>query len=437
MSKNMITPILIILSIITYLQSCDTTEPKIEENIFLQELDVAVTEAYLHISFESAKTRELALFRNGERVTDFICTQKDTVIADTALTQITNYKYKIKEYENSSVISESNIINLTTLAPTNHNIIWETHYFEEQISGTFWDVAIVNENNIWTVGEVYLPDSLGERDNQPYAAAHWEGNTWKMYKISYRSTSNPEIPAYPGPLFAIYALDENNIYSSSYANLLKYEDGQWRRKAFFWENTSFNGQVRKIWTENNDNIYCSGNNGAIYHVTNTGWQKIVSNTEYVIFDLWGYQNPITTKTEIICSASDQYEIDLSQLLKITDDTNVESINLNTKRTVVSAWTKSGAPIYICGDGIFSNKSGVWKEEDFGTNYFTNDVRGNALNDIFVIGDFGLIAHYNGIDWMVYNSRFTGGYTSLSVKENIIAISGNKDGKAIVTIGKRI
>ncbi len=116
--NNKMKKILLLLTILTlttaFLQNCDTTEPKIEENIILQKLDVAVTEAYLHISFE------------GERITDFICTQKDTVITDTALTQSTNYKYKINEYENNSVISESNNLSLSTLEPTSHDIIWET-----------------------------------------------------------------------------------------------------------------------------------------------------------------------------------------------------------------------------------------------------------------------------------------------------------------------
>ncbi len=164
--------LVVLLTLATlFLQNCDTTEPKIEKNILLQEMDVSVTEAYLHISFESAKTRELTLFRNGERIADFICTQKDTVITDTALTQNTNYQYKINEYENNSVISESNNLSLSTLEPTTHDFQWEEYTFGDYQS-FLYDAAIIEDSTekkeIWAVGEIYLKDKNGNYDAEPY-----------------------------------------------------------------------------------------------------------------------------------------------------------------------------------------------------------------------------------------------------------------------------
>ncbi|MBU2507700.1 MAG: glucosyl transferase, partial [Bacteroidetes bacterium] len=106
------------------------------------------------------------------------------------------------------------------------------------------------------------------------------------------------------------------------------------------------------------------------------------------------------------------------------------------RFAASVWTKKGFPIYVCGDGIFTNKSGTWREVNIGVNYFTNDVRGNGLNDLFIIGDFGLIAHFNGLDWRVYADVFNAGYKSLSVNDDMIAAVGQRSGNAIVTIGRR-
>jgi len=44
---------------------------------------------------------------------------------------------------------------------TSHNFTWQTWTFGEHSSSRLYDVAIINENNIWAVGEIYMKDSLG------------------------------------------------------------------------------------------------------------------------------------------------------------------------------------------------------------------------------------------------------------------------------------
>ena len=48
-----------------------------------------------------------------------------------------------------------------------------------------YDVAIIDENNIWAVGEIYLNDSLGQPDPTPYNAVHWDGISWNLKKIYF------------------------------------------------------------------------------------------------------------------------------------------------------------------------------------------------------------------------------------------------------------
>ncbi|PID56834.1 MAG: hypothetical protein CR986_09915, partial [Ignavibacteriae bacterium] len=167
--------ILLLLTTLTlttaFLQNCDTTEPKIEENILLQEIDVAVKEVYLHITFESAKRRTISLFRNNVKVEDIICTTKDTIVVDTALSKSTIYNYQVEEYNQSSTIGKSNTIELTTLAPTTHDFQWEEYTFGNYQS-FLYDVAIIEDSTgrkeIWAVGEIYLKDKNGNYDAEPY-----------------------------------------------------------------------------------------------------------------------------------------------------------------------------------------------------------------------------------------------------------------------------
>ena len=431
-----------LILVVFALASCTPTEPKIEKNITIREYDVAVMEAYIHLSFESKQKRNLQLYRDNNLIYNFVCNVKDTIIVDTALTESTRYKYVIKQVNRKTIIAESNEISIATLKPTSHNITWTVYDFEPQFSGgAFLDISVINENNIWAVGEFYLPDSIGNIDRERYAAAHWDGSKWNKMKVPYESTGNPNNPSYPGPLFSMYAVDENHIYACSYANLLEYRNDYWQRKAFFMKKLPYEWQVRRIWAENSNNIYCVGNNGAIFHVTNNGWQKIESNTTYYILDLCGYHNPLNDNLEILCAAttwglSDNKEG--NELLKITETDNVRHINIGTGRENSSVWTSKGYPVYVCGDGIFTNKTGKWKEVILGTHYYSNKINGSKLNDIFVVGAFGLVGHFNGKDWKVYNFATKYGFTFVSITKNTVAISGSdfSKNKAIIIIGKR-
>ncbi len=49
-----------------------------------------------------------------------------------------------------------------------------------------YDVAIIDENNIWAVGEIYMNDSLGNPDPKRYNAIHWDGTKLGINKnITY------------------------------------------------------------------------------------------------------------------------------------------------------------------------------------------------------------------------------------------------------------
>ena len=51
---------------------------------------------------------------------------------------------------------------------TSHNFTWQTWTFGEHSSSVLYDVVIIDENNIWAVGEIYLSDSLGQPDPHAY-----------------------------------------------------------------------------------------------------------------------------------------------------------------------------------------------------------------------------------------------------------------------------
>ena len=50
-----------------------------------------------------------------------------------------------------------------------------------------------------------------------------------------------------------------------------------------------------------------------------------------------------------------------------------------------------------------------------------------------MGDFGLVAHFNGVNWRVIDDPGFGKFLSLAYKGNIAVAVGEKNSNAIITI----
>ncbi|MFH1527705.1 MAG: glucosyl transferase, partial [Bacteroidota bacterium] len=199
-------------------------------------------------------------------------------------------------------------------------------------------------------------------------------------------------------------------------------------------------RVNAMWGTTSEDFYVVGNNGNIAHYdgspSGTGWKKIESGTSTDINDIWGIANKFTKQVEIYCAVSEFFEPKDKKILRISFNNKVDSIPWGPDRYVVTVWTATGFPIYAGGDGIFVNKRNEWKEVNLGVNYMSNQIRGYKLNDVFVVGHFGLFAHFNGSTWKVYKEVYNAIYGSLSVKNNLIVAVGERNGKGVITIGRR-
>jgi len=58
---------------------------------------------------------------------------------------------------------------------------------------------------------------------------------------------------------------------------------------------------------------------------------------------------------------------------------------------------------------------VWHEQPISLIY-TDRIRGVSANDVWVVGDFCIAAHFNGFSWREFQEvRFDGIYESVAVK----------------------
>ncbi len=149
--------------------SCNTTEPpqQNKSSLELTLADTSCTEAWIKLTTANINLpAEVNLKRtdadSSSKDEIFFISTADTILYVDSLLPNTNYKYQA-----SSIVHQvsSNLLNVTTMDTTSHNFTFQTWTFGGQAgSCTLYDVAIIDENDIWAVGEIYLLDSLGQPD---------------------------------------------------------------------------------------------------------------------------------------------------------------------------------------------------------------------------------------------------------------------------------
>ena len=139
---------------------CNTTEPDNRLEISVE--DVSCTEAWIKVTGETGN--EITLNRDGKEVERLTLKSSPQTIYDDSLLPNTNYQYQVSGIGNqeSPEGTSSNQLQVTTLDTTSHDFTFSSYTFGGQAgSCALYDVAIIDENNIWAVGEIYLLDSLG------------------------------------------------------------------------------------------------------------------------------------------------------------------------------------------------------------------------------------------------------------------------------------
>ncbi len=316
---------------------------------------------------------------------------------------------------------------------TSHDFVFEIDTFGNGSSSVLNDVCIIDENNIWAVGEIYVQGATGQSE-EVYNAVHWDGKQWNHVKVPVKDFGGLIATI---PLRTVLGFASNDVWVASSGSLIRWNGSFWSEKAFFVTDLTFNGQVLKMWGASGSNIYCVGRNGAIYHFDGSTWQKLVSGTTVDIQDIWGAGQTVLAVASLV-----NYGRALD-LLKIEGATVTKLDTAGLRIAESSLWFAPGKVYYIAGDGLFQ-KSGLaeqrWQFNAFQPSIYIDRIRANASNDIFVCGSFGFLAHYNGSTWKDYTGseapQFFSRYKGLSVKQDVVAAVGWMNDHAIIVRGKR-
>ena len=445
-------PILLLFFSSCFLFEDEKDKDKQNTNLTLSLHSAGVTTVNLNVNPEDSLAQFTFELTRDDSTVQTLSIQSDTLIKDTGLNPNTTYTYKGYWINGTERIGESETLTVTTMDTTSHNFTWEIDTLG--IYGSYLnDVWIVDENNIWVVGLIVLPDpdsSHNGTGRENYNAAHWDGNEWEFIKVMPPG-------GYVTPVRCIYYFNDNDIWFGK-GGLPIHWDGE----EFFQYhpgNSSHPGQpsIEAIWGTSSNNIYFVGHDGSIVYYNGVEFQEMESGTDIKLKNISGSPNGDNIYVTGFNDSDEWggYSIALSykgEWNTLREENHFyPTYGSDEFGLISSVWCTADTAYFMTYSGL-RTYSIITNEERLKINRYSMGASdrhiikfsGNSLNDIIFVGSFGHLIHFNGFSWRQMfglNNQYPNGQLSIwgmDYNENLVVAVGDLFDyeKAVIVKGKR-
>ncbi len=407
----------IAISFLLFVVACDTSEPPAggEPSVQFAAVDASCTEAWLEVKIlAGVPQRTVRIQRDSITIFHSTITASETLIVDEGLLPNRLYNYTL--LRSTGLGTERATTQITTLDTTSHNFTWQTVLLGDGSGSALYDVALINDTLAYAVGEIYLAD-----DPSAYNMARWNGTSWQLLRIRSTGPCSGGVD-YP-PLRAVWTFSSSNILFTDGGAVFRYDGSNSTIDCRM--NSLLSGAINRICGFAPNDVYLVGGGGTIVRYDGTAWLRIESGTTVELNDVWGGSNRSVGDNVVLVAASNKFSLGEKKLLRIHSDGIVDSLPWPMQdRRIHSVWFDAASRVYTAGGGVFEYRGGSsWREITSIPLIYTDRIRGDAPNNIFVVGDFGIAAHFNGVSWMTYPelSIPQGVYQSVAVRGRMIMI----------------
>ncbi len=400
-------------------------------SVLLTVEDALCTEVWLKLAFtDTSGARNFAVFRTGGSGTNQTLftgrlIAKDTTLVDTTAQPASKYTYAAYRLNGNTLVDWSSDLSVTTMPTTSHNFNWQIDTLGSGNSSYLKDVAIIDDNNIWAVGEIYLS---GETTR--YNAAVFNGSTWSIQRVPYYYQGQPVY----NPIQTVFAFAANDIWFAGNGVI------HWNGQQFVAMTIPLlvwgPYQINRIWGTSGSNLFIVGDGGSIARYDGSSWQKIESGTTLDIVDVWGNGDEVIAVGSKLLTNLDR------RILKINENTVATLSDSSIQQPLSCVWFSSSKQYYVAGSGIYTKHSlleDIWKgAASIVSQYYIFGMRGNAVNDIVAVGGLGECLHFDGVSWRSYqsNTGLYGNYEAVAIRNNLVVAVGAIGAEAVVAIGTR-
>lgn len=210
------------------------------------------------------------------------------------------------------------------------------------------------------------------------------------------------------------------------------------------------GVLTACWGTSSSDMFFVGNGGLIYHYNGTKFDTMTSNTTKNLGSVWGTSHNDVWATGYNSSTDESillhYDGNAWTEDQFSTSGKVKQYGIGT----VWACDSSGHSIaVIAGTKVFhKTDNGPWRPDtsDLGNSlgsgsYVGIGAFGGTATDIFAVGGWGFVAHWNGKTWKKYNQFFdysnsNYGAGGFSMNGNTACVIGIKSGASWVLVGQR-
>ncbi len=421
--------------------------PEDQPQINLTLEDTSCTEAWIKLTTANISLpAEVALKQDDSSIQNITLISSDTLLYVDSL--LPNHSYKFQSVI-QSINQTSSLVNVTTMDTTSQDFTWQAWTFGGEVgSCNLYDVAIIDENDIWAVGRISVRDSLGLV--QSYNVIKWNGSSWQLLKLTYDNN----IMVIPR---GILSLGPDDFYLAA-GSIFHWDGISSTAQLVFSRNSLPNaeGTIEKILGEA-DKLYGMGNSGSIAHYQNGHWSSEESGTEMALADIAG-----TSDGDIFICGADASHIKGLILKKSTSGwetiinsrylTPAEIFKPDLYGSLPSIWLDEKNTLYAAGNLLYQYKFGKWDyvnslPENFilgdpGLYYrgYIADVKGVKSNDMWIVGDRNTLRHFNGVSWKQvgypYSPDSDIGWETIYPTENCTVAVGYEGNSAIVMLIKK-
>ncbi|MCL5268212.1 MAG: hypothetical protein M1469_08940 [Bacteroidetes bacterium] len=329
---------------------------------------------------------EFKITRDGETVLTGSLAGTDTVVMDTTAQPETDYTYKAYRLVNGQVSDTSLPLQVTTLDTTTHDWTFQSWTFGDGNGSMFDDASIIDDTLAYVVGAVYLKDSTGQLDLQPYNVAVWDRKDWRLEKVPFYY----EGQALYNPIYSLLVFNSANVWFGT-ASVI-----HWDGRAFIpQDNSGVWGPHRifKMWGTGSSNFYIVGDSGSIARYDGYTWSRVTSGVSSTVNDIWGVPDGANGAPTVFASTLTQ------GILSLTPTGATSALDW-PGGDIGSIWFADTNQAFVgAGNGVYVRDMRGWRRAYY-IPQFVNGLRGSNVNNIFAVG-WRAFAHFNGSTWQEY------------------------------------
>ena len=322
---------------------------------------------------------------------------------------------------------------------TSHEFIWDRPALLGEGAGGLSDVTIVNDTLAYAAGGAYKLDSTGILDPKAYNLFKWDGKTWSLNRLQFYSICGQSNMS-PFLTTSVISFGPSDTWFAAGNQIVRWNGSS--QSAPVCLPTTYG--LIKMWAASSNLIYAVGGGGTILRYDGNTWQSLYSGTTLDIRDIWGALDPVTGKWQVLAVASGNSPAEGKKLLAI-DGTPVAALPDSGLSWILRGiYFVVRQAYYVAGDGLAHRRdfyNTPWNVYPPGTvvSYQDGGVRGNGVNDVFVVGSFMECVHYNGSTWHNYKDQISfanGALVSICVKGNLVIAVGLIGQQGVAVVGRR-